>query len=77
MSISSLLLNSHDVMDVEAKPLQLTYCSSGGTSFDRRKNSIEFLLPFLFTTHKVKGMVPFAPCKSQNHHDGMWRPSKS
>ena len=38
---------------------------------------LNLFLPFLFTTHKGKGMVPFTPCGSQNHHDGMWRPCES
>ena len=49
MSISSSLLNFYDLMDVEANSLAHKYCNSGGTSFDRLNNSIEFILPFLFT----------------------------
>ena len=49
MSISNLLLNFHDVMDAESHPLLHTYCSSGGTSFDRCTNSIEFI--FTFSLH--------------------------
>ena len=41
------------------------------------KIPLNLFLPFLFATRKGKVMVPFAPCGSQNHHDGMWGPSDS
>ena len=59
MSISSLLLNFHDVMDAEANPLMRTYCSSWGASFDRRNNSIEFFFTFFSSLHvKEKARCP-------------------
>ena len=74
MSISSLLLNFYDVMDAEANPLPRTYCSLGLQVLIHVTIPLNLFLPFLFTTHKGKCMIPFAPCRSQNHHDGMWRP---
>ena len=59
MSISRLLLDFHELMDVEANPLPRTYCSSGGSSFDRRNNSIEFLFTFFSSLHvKAKAWCP-------------------
>ena len=77
MSISSLLLNFHDVMDAESNPLPRTYCRSGEQVLINVTIPLNLFLPFLFTTRTGKGMVPFAPCRSQNHHNGMWRPSQS